>query len=492
MTTMVWSPNRRVSAAAARATVHAVLLLAVGAVASAPAQEQTETTVTLRSGDKRVRVQVPDTSKRTWAAYTLARSAEYLPVIEEYLASPMDDMRPLTVVGEVEVRRDGRWYGGYADVEAGEVALQFDLTPIHDPSLLYHELGHFWFSGRVTDQAWLIEGVISFLPVAMAATGDEVTDSWAARPHFGFRNTLVDEDLPTGSDFRERGTNSFLFFYRKAFKIQYLILSELGPEGYRDFVRQIVSGDRVTGADAVLEILASLKDIDWRELLDGWVFPGPYRRFAPDQFEDRDHDGLLDVEEHYAGTDPRVADTDQDGLPDGAELGIGRDPLDADPEGLVGTLGPFVDGSGEEWDGLPAHEVTERAGDSSGDGDLDLVRMKYLVRDGVLFVLVETQEAPTPRSGVFFDVLRDSDADGQYDGDFAFYLDDPTTSWQYVNDEVRYLPGLRSAMGAVFEIAIPLPAVTSGDVFQILPILHNVEGDFNYDGWDRWVRISVR
>jgi Bacterial TSP3 repeat len=49
--------------------------------------------------------------------------------------------------------------------------------------------------------------------------------------------------------------------------------------------------------------------------------------------KDPDHDGLTNLAEFKAGTNPRRADSDHDGLKDGAELQVGDDPLDPDSDG---------------------------------------------------------------------------------------------------------------------------------------------------------------
>jgi len=58
---------------------------------------------------------------------------------------------------------------------------------------------------------------------------------------------------------------------------------------------------------------------------------------------DRDNDGLLDLDEHLAGTNWEEEDSDLDGFPDGYELAWGMNPLredhvspDSDPPDLVG------------------------------------------------------------------------------------------------------------------------------------------------------------
>ena len=49
--------------------------------------------------------------------------------------------------------------------------------------------------------------------------------------------------------------------------------------------------------------------------------------------KDADRDGLKNLAEYKAGTNPRKADTDADGLEDGNELKVGDDPLNRDSDG---------------------------------------------------------------------------------------------------------------------------------------------------------------
>jgi len=49
--------------------------------------------------------------------------------------------------------------------------------------------------------------------------------------------------------------------------------------------------------------------------------------FAEDTILDPDHDGLMNFEEAYYGTDPNDPDTDHDGYSDGIEVRLGSDPL---------------------------------------------------------------------------------------------------------------------------------------------------------------------
>ncbi len=96
--------------------------------------------------------------------------------------------------------------------------------------------------------------------------------------------------------------------------------------------------------------------------------PDPYELahgFDPtdpaDAAEDADNDGLSNLEEFLATTDPRLADTDGDGLLDGEEVNVhGTDPLDAD-----GDDDNLLDGQEIRFGSDPADPDSDN--DSYGD-----------------------------------------------------------------------------------------------------------------------------
>jgi hypothetical protein len=71
--------------------------------------------------------------------------------------------------------------------------------------------------------------------------------------------------------------------------------------------------------------------------------------------KDPDKDGLNNLQEFKAGTNPRNADTDSDGLKDGAEVKVGDDPTNSDtnndgvPDGeeISGTVKSFDSATGQ-------------------------------------------------------------------------------------------------------------------------------------------------
>ncbi|MFP6737772.1 MAG: hypothetical protein VCD34_03420 [Planctomycetota bacterium] len=99
-------------------------------------------------------------------------------------------------------------------------------------------------------------------------------------------------------------------------------------------------------------------DDDGDGILDGWEFlyvPGDLGVLGEG---DADKDGLPDLNEFEAGTDPTVADSDGDGLDDGAEVENGSDPLATDSDG---------DGLGD-GDEVNEHGSDPTLVDTDGDG----------------------------------------------------------------------------------------------------------------------------
>jgi len=80
--------------------------------------------------------------------------------------------------------------------------------------------------------------------------------------------------------------------------------------------------------------------------------------------DDRDGDGLTDLEEWGIGSDPEDPDSDDDGLSDGEEVGDAAAPTDSDGDGIYDLLDEDDDGDGL----LTAQELSEDEQDPDGDG----------------------------------------------------------------------------------------------------------------------------
>ncbi|EQA64897.1 hypothetical protein [Leptospira alexanderi] len=165
------------------------------------------------------------------------------------------------------------------------IFMEPDLSPIGYPALLFHELGHFYFS----DLAWLSEGLVSFLPFVLYKekkidlTKEElisIAEEWDTE-----EGLQGGKDFPLDPDFRQKYPSATSVFYNKALKVQYILYKELGPVGYRDFVKKLVFENSPKTTKEVILKLKSIRNKNWSSLLKGWVIPGPYEVYTWKTFQ---------------------------------------------------------------------------------------------------------------------------------------------------------------------------------------------------------------
>lgn len=270
------------------------------------------------------------------------RLSLYLPAVERALGVPLDPPR-----GRIVVHGKGGIMAGYENINS---SMARDYLGRENAALLFHEVGHLWFGAYAGAGRWMDEGVVSFLPLALREGGllalsDEdriqIEDNW------GLHGTETRLDLPLASLTRPPAyTDEWEALYVRSFKIQYLLFRELGGCGpYLAFLRLLLE-NRTSDDAAVLAALDRIKPMDWRGFLSGWAFPGPYGPFPPAAFGDDDGDGLMNVDEAYAGTAARRADSDGDGYADGWERARAFSPLDPASRPALGDMA--VDGVPDE------------------------------------------------------------------------------------------------------------------------------------------------
>lgn len=457
------------------------------------------------AGSYRKLTVVTHKGREAWARYVAQVAKRFLESAGAYLDTPPNIPGEIFLVGQEKVTLEGKWVGSY--VRGNRVYLEYGLIRPGYPWTVFHGLGHLWFGyqGYFNDKdevAWFIEGLVSYLAIAMndipagepgsLFLEDRERGSILEGTLAGFLNPAT--DLPLHTDFRNRGGRDLsLFWYNKTFKLQYLLYRELGAKKYQTLLRTFHKKSRPPQGPPLLDLMNRVKPMDWKIFLSGWVFPGAYGPVAYRDFQDADGDGLIGVEEHYAKTDPAKPDSDGDGIPDGAEVTLGLDPLRANPSSEREDLAPFVDGDPAEWSGLKATTLQDPKGDSSGGPSLDMVELSYLIKRKALYLMVRTAEPPTSPGQVVFSLVVDTNLDGRFDRTFTFSLGNPRTVWRYLpaTRETAIFSDQQGGRGKVIELVIPLERIGTAR-FQILPTLWDDRRKRAIDGWSKWIPIQVK
>ncbi len=189
-----------------------------------------------------------------------------------------------------QVFLNGTRVGGYNNISGDHgpvrgIYFEPDLAPPGYPALLFHELGHFYFS----DIAWLSEGIVSFLPFVLykekklSLSKEELismAEEWSME-----EGLQGGKDFPLDPDFRERIPSATPTFYNKALKVQFILYKELGPSGYREFIKKLVFENSPKTTGQVILILKTIQNKNWSSLLRGWVSPGPYEMYSWKTFQ---------------------------------------------------------------------------------------------------------------------------------------------------------------------------------------------------------------
>lgn len=428
-----------------------------------------------------------DAGQDEWAQNTAEEAALYIPLVEQYLGVA------IPAKGFVDI--NGCESCG-AKLEGGQIYLPYSSSAIGNPSVLFHEIGHYWFGyqGRPKCQDWLAEGIASFLPVALRHNGllsdtlpyhEEIERWWGL--WWLPSSDVADVPLcPFSESLRNR-------LYAKSFKLQHIMYLTLGAQRYQSFLKALVRR-RPLNNKAVIKMLERIKHRNWRRFLSGWVLGPNYRFIAMNEFLiDSDGDLLSRAEEKVFKLSDSEPDSDNDLIPDGAEIYYGLNPKKADSGGadFIRQKGPFIDGNELDWPFFSWHELTDPAGDQSGPAWADLLELRYAIQDSTLYVLLRTNGPPPASDQIFFDILVDTDADGHTQDEFAFWLSNPHWPWHYnyAADSSTNPYHLYAGLGSVIEMSIPLGEI-SAESFRILPIIRDHQAGQNLDRWSEWIEVT--
>lgn len=117
----------------------------------------------------------------TWNEFARRKTSDFFRALESYSgisfheasASIFEDQKAsekykVLLIVQDQIFLNGTRVTGYNNISGDlgttrGIFMEPDLSPIGYPALLFHELGHFYFS----DLAWLSEGLVSFLPFVL-------------------------------------------------------------------------------------------------------------------------------------------------------------------------------------------------------------------------------------------------------------------------------------------------------------------------------------
>lgn len=291
--------------------------------------------------------------------------------------------------------------------------------------------GEFLLEGDYLDDDGITKGSgdVTFTPVIPVTGTYEVFLRWSAgvdRDDYvpvdvGYAGSQVD---PLSVDQTE-GDGQWVYLGSYAFdkggSNQYVTVDNTGTT------------DLVT-VDAVKFVGTGWTDTDTDDLPDPWEIEYFGDLVSYGSGNDADSDGLTNLEELYAGTDPTVTDTDGDGIADDLELNTyGTDPLSSDSDGdglpdgweITNNLDPLDDqdadddGDGDSLDNLAEYQegTDPEEFDTDGDGLSDGAEVNTHGTDP-LVADSDTDGIPDGWEVTYgLDPLDDQDADDDGDGD---------------------------------------------------------------------------
>ncbi|OHD59412.1 MAG: hypothetical protein A2014_12800 [Spirochaetes bacterium GWF1_49_6] len=339
--------------------------------------------IKLNKVDLTVTITYTDKDKE-FAQYVQERIKTYIPAVEKFLQKDL-------LRDKIEIRimpSDGLNAGDY--IEIGPASVE-------SPALLFHELNHYWFGyyGTDSDSRWLIEGLMSFIPMAMYENGyldltekerKKINSAWG----FNYWGSVAKDNTISLID--KNGKDSkpgWVLFYPNSYKVQYIIFKELGKGAYHSLLLKLYENWPMKNISHFLSILNSLKNRDWNSLLAGWLFPGNFKKISPELFLDSDIDELADIEEIYDQTDPNNPDSDNDGYADGWEYYHGYDP--ASFTAIPGIKFPIIDGVA----GVEKYKVLLEKEDAQNDAtsSTDIKKITLYRIEDKLYIQVEFYKA---------------------------------------------------------------------------------------------------
>lgn len=282
-----------------RRVVFFAILLWIAPVLSQAYKRETSFPLRLRGGELNISIR-NETENQNWNQYAFEKVKGLLDAYESYLginfhqatfsiyrSLPEAERNRVRLVLKDSVFLNGTRIGGYnnASGELGKevgIFMEADLIPQGYPALLLHELGHYYF----TEPSWLSEGVVLFLPYLLAKKGYLRLGSeelLSVREEWSLEEKSPKKDFPIQQDFHRMDASLGPWYYSKAVRTQFILYKELGPEGYKTFLKRVASAETLS-TPGVLEILDAVQKKEWNKILQGWVLPGAYTKYPIHSF----------------------------------------------------------------------------------------------------------------------------------------------------------------------------------------------------------------
>lgn len=274
---------------------------------------------------------------KAWAEKHLLLSIPYL----KYLYSLYGVPPKPRFMGYTQA--EGPYYQTGAGYNNGGMVTGYGKKTADETGLNNHELAHFW--AYLYGKRWNVEGSADFAGTA-----------YHLYQNSGFYNLLDSKDKDFESFLAKyqplyldelEGNEVYQCRWKNAAVIYYLY-RVLGKEGFKDLHRQAHKLAIRMDSHQIKEMAEAIAGRKLDRIFDGWVFNRAGATGIADSYNDKDNDGLADLDEWIYRTDPAKSDSDGDGYSDLAEIKTGFDPLSGDDPGYRVIL---ADGSGSDWQG---------------------------------------------------------------------------------------------------------------------------------------------
>jgi len=354
-----------------------------------------------------------------------------------------------------------------------------------------HQIFHQWNGGTMGGVQWFQEGFTNYYELRASQSVGILTSSEVNREFcrkFGAYSDIVDtkNDMPvqeasiaynTALEEERKARYSFLV-YEKGSLVAYLLNTVItdvtnGTRNIDDVTRYLYEKKQVIESGDILKASNIVTDYNFTSFFSDYVFGNerlpmliknetltvdwsrlPILEKLP---KDSDRDGLTDDEERVYATDPSNRDTDNDGRFDGEEV--------------HGYRTIFIDGAGDDWEGIRPLWMDDQNDTVYKVPNSDLKSLTMSFDGDNLYFMIELYDGkPSPDDS--YDLMFDLNSNQSHDYTFNCYPRGFVDRWDMTKggDPADYLanpPGVEISSDDVLEVGIPLNLVGNAHVFSL-------------------------